>query len=166
MDDSNASILFRSPSICHVAKLPSQTRYLGILTETNQTGVHDYYKGIYIDEAQKLTTRNDSDMPMPLVWDNEERDKECALGLRHDFKDCFFVSSKTGSATLTVPNAAELKAHGRPSRSLHGILVLCLIRCLWGKCRLRSIRQEEIRYGIVRLKVSSSRMQQTLVASV
>mmetsp|Transcript_13849 Transcript_13849/g.25098 ORF Transcript_13849/g.25098 Transcript_13849/m.25098 type:complete len:104 (+) Transcript_13849:857-1168(+) len=102
---------------------------------------------------------SDSDIPMPLVWDNKERDKDCPLELRHDFKDCFFVSSKTGSATLTVPNAAELKAHGRPSRSLHGILVICLIRCLWGKCPLRSIRQEEIRDGVVR-------MQQTLVASV
>ena len=154
LDDSNASIFFRSPSICHIASLPSQTRYLGILTESNQTGVHDYYKGIYIDEAKQLSARNDADAPMPLVWDNEGRDQECPLELRHDFKDFFFVSSKMGSASLTVPNAAELKAYGRTFRNRHGILVLCLVRCLWGKCPRDSMRQEEIRNGTVRLHVN------------
>jgi hypothetical protein len=159
LNHANASVFFRSPSVCHIAKLPSQSRYLGILTETNETGVHGYYSGIHMDDAMKLTSRQNGDAPsMPLVWDSEEREKECPLEIQRDFKDYFFVSSKMGSAMLTIPNAAEMKAYGRKSQKLHGILVLCLIQCPWGKCPKDAARQEEIKNGKVRLEVNDQRV--------
>lgn len=156
VNEANVSVFFRSPSICHTARLPSMTRYLGILTESNNTGVHDYYKGVHIKQAKERVSRegNDGDMPMPLVWDNEDRDRSCPLELQRDHNDYFFVSSRMGSTSLTVPNAAELQAYGRKSEKLHGILVLCLIRCPWRRCPKGAMRQEEIRNGQVRLEVN------------
>lgn len=90
-------------------------------------------KAFTLTRLKKLTMWNDSDMPMPLICNNEERDKDCFLEIWHDFKDCFFLLSKmAGLSNMNVLNAAELKAHGWPSGSLHGILVLCLIWSLWG----------------------------------
>lgn len=154
---ANVSVFFRSPSICHVATLPSMTRYLGILTKSNETGVHDYYKGIHLEQAKSLTLQgSDQEMEMPLVWDNNV-DREgpgCELELRRDHKEYFYVSDKMGTATLTVPNPAEFQAYGRNSQKLHGIIVICLIRCPWQRCPPGALRHDEIRNGNVRLEVN------------
>lgn len=155
MNEANVSVFFRSPSICHTARLPSVTRYLGILTESNETGVQDYYKGVHLNEAKKLASEGNGDMPMPLVWGNEDRDTTCPLELQRDHKDYFYVSNAMGAATLTIPNTAQVQAYGRKAEELHGILVLCLIRCDWGKCPKRAMRQDDIRNGRVRLEVNN-----------
>jgi hypothetical protein len=56
-------------------------------------------KAFTLTRLKKLTMWNDSDMPMLLICNNEERDKDCFLEIWHDFKDCLFLLSKIGSAT-------------------------------------------------------------------
>jgi hypothetical protein len=164
LTQQNVSIFFRSPSICHGATLPSMSRYLGILTESNQTGVHDYeyFRGIHIQEAKKLD-KKEEETTMPLVWDNaEEKETNCPLEIQRDHKDYFYVSEKMGVRTLTVPNTAELQAYGRtPSdgNTLHGIVVLCQIRCPWNRCPKGAMRQEDIHNGNVWLEVNGERVQ-------
>lgn len=164
LSEQNVSVFFRSPSICHGATLPSMSRYLGILTESNETGVHDdeYFRGMHIKEAKTLG-KEEEETTMPLVWDNaEEKETKCPLEIQRDHKDYFYISKKMGARTLTVPNAAELQAYGRTSdgdSKLHGIVVLCQIRCPWRRCPKGAMRQEDIRNGDVQLEVNEKRVQ-------
>ena len=107
VDAGNVSVFFRNPSICHTARLPAETRHLGILTESEQVGVHDYeyFKGIPESEAKVLTAEGNTNMP--LVYDERDREVCDEAEIKRDYKDFFMVSSKMGSATLTVPNDAE-----------------------------------------------------------
>lgn len=124
LNETGTSVFYRSPSICHTGRLPSQTRYMGILTESDETGVHDYFKGIPRNEAEKL--EKSDEMEMPLVYDpNDHNRQTCEVELNRDVKDYFFASSKMGWTTMTIPNKAEKEAYGRDTEYL-GILVMCL----------------------------------------
>ena len=67
-------ILTKSPNVCHTARLPAETRHLGILTESNKTGFYDYDKGVSLASA---TASQNPDGVMRLVYDPNER-QECA----------------------------------------------------------------------------------------
>ena len=153
LNETDLTPFFRSPSICHTARLPAQSRYLGILTESDQTGVHDYFKGIPKEEADKMETADDSETPMPLVYDPRDR-QTCEVELNRDYKDYFFSSDKMGWTTLTFPNKVELEAYGRTSGEYKGILVMCLKHCDWGKCPAGDMQLEAIQKGQVKLEIN------------
>jgi hypothetical protein len=153
LNEANMTVFYRSPSICHTARLPAETRYLGILTETDQTSVANYYKGIPMKEASRVESDESTDTPMPLVYNEAERE-DCAVEVIRDYKDYFFTSSKQGWTTLTVPNEAEKRAYGRESETLHGILVMCLAKCDWGKCPKGDMQKQSIMAGQVTLEVN------------
>jgi hypothetical protein len=84
-EETVVSVFFRSPSICHTARLPAETRYLGILTETDKVGVDGYYKGIPKNVAELLKGGDDSAVSMPLdqirlsfswTWHSQNREKK------------------------------------------------------------------------------------------
>ena len=153
LNETDISVFFRSPSICHTARLPAQSRYLGILTESEQTGVDDYYKGIPKTEAHQLEAGDDSDTPMPLVFDETER-QSCEVELNRDYKDFFFASDKLGWTTLTFPNKAEQQAYDRESEKYRGLLILCPKYCDWGRCPVGDMRKESIRKGQVKFEIN------------
>ena len=153
LNDVNTTLFYRSPSICHTARLPAESRYLGILTESKQTGITNYYKGITMKEAVKMESDESADTPMPLVYNEEERE-DCEVELTRDYKDYFFTSSKQGWTTLTFPNEAEKRAYGRESEKLHGILVMCLAKCDWGRCPKGDMQMPSIMNGQVNLEVN------------
>lgn len=154
-DGTNTSIFFTEPSVCHTARLPSQTRYLGIITETDQIGVHDYFKGISMKAARNITSDENSTIPMPLVYDDDERQKGCDVELNRDYRDYFFASNKMGWTTITIPNDAENRLYVEDSQKLQGVLVFCLVNCPWGNCPPGEMRKEEIFSGQLRFEVDS-----------
>jgi hypothetical protein len=156
LNEANVSVFFRSPSICHTARLPAETRYLGILTESDRVGVHDYYKGVPKNVADQLEVKDGSEMSMPLVYDPAER-QSCEVELNRDFKDFFFASNKMGWSRITIPNKAEVRAYGLtdPERfKYQGLLVMCLKTCDWGMCPAGDMQLESIQRGQVKFKVN------------
>lgn len=152
---ANASVFFTESSVCHTARLPSQERYLGILTETSESGISGYFKGIPLEQARNLSSDVNSEVPMPLVWDESER-QTCEVELNRDYKDFFYASSKMGWTYLTVPNKAEKRAYMKESQKLKGLLVVCLEPCAWGECEKGDMRKDALLDGRVLMQVNRS----------
>jgi hypothetical protein len=154
VDARNISVFFRNPSICHTARLPADIRHLGILTESEQVGVHDYeyFKGMPASEAKALKAEGTTDMP--LVYDEGDREICNEAEIKRDYKDYFMVSNKMGSATLTVPNDAERRAYSRESEKLLGIIVVCPVPCDWGRCPEGVFELDAIHNGTLLMEVN------------
>jgi len=155
LNETNLTAFFRSPSICHTARLPAESRYLGILTESDQIGVHDYFKGITKEVAEKMEAGDGSEKLMPLVYDPKDR-QTCEVELNRDYKDFFYTSDKMGWTSLTIPNKAELEAYRRGNEEYQGLLVMCLKYCDWGKCPAGDMQLEAIQKGQVEFQVNGS----------
>lgn len=151
LNETSVDLFYRSPSICHTGRLPAQTRYLGILNESDETGVHDYFKGMTKEEAEKIETQET--MAMPLVYDPNDR-QTCEVELNRDYKDYFYTSDKMDWTTMTIPNKAELDAYGRKDADYKGMLVMCLKYCDWGKCPKGDMQLEQIQKGQVKFEVN------------
>lgn len=157
---TNASLFFTEPSVCHTARLPSQQRYLGILTKTDEKGISGYYKGISMEQARNLSSDKESQIPMPLVFDPAEL-QSCKEELNRDYKDFFFASNKMGWTALTIPNEAEKRAYMKESQNLRGLLVVCLGTCPWGQCEEGDMRKEALLDGRLRMEVNGSPVTNT-----
>ncbi len=53
-DDVDQELFFRGPNFCHTARLPAQTRHLGILTESSLVGTDSFDIGACLDDFNKL----------------------------------------------------------------------------------------------------------------
>ncbi len=156
LNKANVSVFFHSPSICHMAWLPAETRYLGILTESDCIGIHDYYKGVPKNVADQLEVKDGSEVSMPLVYDPAEC-QSCEVELNRDFKDFFFASNKMGWSRITIPNKAEVRAYGLdyPEKfKYQGLLMMCLKICDWGMCPAGDMQLESIQRGQVKFTVN------------
>ncbi len=127
---------------------------MGILTESEQVGVHDYeyFKGMPASEAKALKAEGTTDMP--LVYDEGDREICNEAEIKRDYKDYFMVSNKMGSATLTVPNDAERRAYSRESEKLLGIIVVCPVPCDWGRCPEGVLELDAIHNGTLLMEVN------------
>ncbi len=149
----NRSIFYRSPAICHTALLPAETRYLGHLTESEKTGLLDYDKGFDRDEVDANPPAEKDKSPMKLVFDKGFR-QTCPVPLTIDFKDYFYTSHMDGWTTLTIPNDAEAKAYRYDSSKIHGVLLVCLGYCDWGRCREGEIKWSDAAQGNATFEVN------------
>jgi len=134
------SIFTRGPTMCHTARLPAQTRYLGILTETNMVGgpappgEETYDVGLDFKANQKIAKPEGSD-EMRLVHKKGDEEKRCpGFTVKPDYPDSFFVNSLDGWTKLTFPNAAEQHAYHYDPKAHEGLIVFHLRKCDWGKC--------------------------------
>lgn len=123
-------IIYWSPNYCHTARLPSEIRYQGILTESQEKGgYHQYDHGYKLDQV--VGKANDQ---MPLTWDPDLYQEFCTnYELVNDHQDFFTVNS-FGWSTLVLPNPAEKAYYGvsGSSNPLMGYISLCLAGCGWG----------------------------------
>jgi hypothetical protein len=83
--DVDLSVLYKGPSICHIARTPALTRYLGYLTNTFRVGgIVPYGKETYdtgTEKKQAATT--DARGELRLVWEFNSKDREtCEVPLR------------------------------------------------------------------------------------
>ena len=122
-----ANPLFRNKAICHTALLPAESRYLGILTESEKKGFHGYDTGLPVEDVKKREP-DASDENMPLVYEPGER-QNCEVELNQDYKDYWLVTEKDGWKSITVPNDAEMKAYAKDGFHPTGIVMLCLMKC-------------------------------------
>uniref|UniRef100_A0A7S4AII6 Uncharacterized protein n=1 Tax=Pseudo-nitzschia australis TaxID=44445 RepID=A0A7S4AII6_9STRA len=142
------SLFFKGKSICHTARLPSRTRYQGILTDTDKigqqapVGEETYYLGFDKVKATKTATENEE---IRLVFDmNKEREDKCAgVIVKPDYPDSFYINSLDGWAKLSFPNEAEKKAYGYDPAQFEGIVIIHGKVCDWGKCPQGFLKPEE-----------------------
>jgi hypothetical protein len=128
--DVDIEVIYRQRSACHSARLPSQSRILGILTETTPGGPDDYYKGVSMRDAFDQPIEDGGQMV--LAFKPEER-QACEQKVQADYKDMFYTTMKsTGFSKLVLPNDAEKQAYGHSN--LKGIIAICVSACGFGKC--------------------------------
>eukprot|EP00548_Thalassiothrix_antarctica_P003947 CAMPEP_0194137246 /NCGR_PEP_ID=MMETSP0152-20130528/7163_1 /TAXON_ID=1049557 /ORGANISM="Thalassiothrix antarctica, Strain L6-D1" /LENGTH=680 /DNA_ID=CAMNT_0038834201 /DNA_START=31 /DNA_END=2073 /DNA_ORIENTATION=+ len=153
------NIFFRNKAICKTALLPAQTRYLGILTESELKGeFKGFDKGMEMQNALKTPATEGKDNPsMALVYNKEEY-QTCEVDLNVDHKNYFLASDQSGWASLKFPNDAEIAAYAPEKGEFNpdGVIVLCLYKCDWGKCPPGEFREEELKNGKLKLEINGN----------
>lgn len=135
--DFNTSLFFTGRSLCHTGRTPSQTRYLGILTNTDKVGgvapfgEETYDVGINVDDALKSPNVQGE---MRLAWTQWKEREACQVVCKPDYKDFFLTSDRDDWTKLTIPNEAEKKAYQYDHSQFMGIIVIALRGCDYGKC--------------------------------
>jgi hypothetical protein len=129
-DNFDASVLFRDRGLCRTARLPAQSRYLGYVTETGMlggpapVGEEEYDVGMNFEEAYNTPPSNATGF-MQLAFCNAERDVDCPVTLKPDYKDFFTTRDGLGWSKMILPNAAEKKAYNYdPSKMQGHVLVV------------------------------------------
>ena len=126
-------IIYRKRSVCHTARLPAQTRFLGAITETEPGTPDDYEKGISFEEAFNKPIEDGG--LMPLAYKTKDRQK-CHIKIQADYKDSFYVTGKSpGFSKLVLPNDAEKRIYGH-GNDLNGYVAICVSACGFGKVSL------------------------------
>jgi hypothetical protein len=159
-DDVDPEVFYRGANFCHIARLPAETRYLGILTESSLVGEDNYDKGLD-DEASKHkydqgenedTAVEGIDKTMQLTYKLDTR-QVCPIPVNKDYKDYFYLYSTHSWSQLTLPNDAEMKAYGT-GEPLRGVIAVCFVGCDWGNCPGGNIRRDEINEGLAEMEVN------------
>ncbi len=126
------------PSLCHTARLPSQTRYKGLLVNDTEVvgkpappGEETYYLGYDIDQAHKSASETNE---VRIVYSNKDRESKCNVIIKPDYADSFYVNSLDGWASMKFPNQAEKDFFKYDPSQHQGLIVFHLKKCDWGKC--------------------------------
>jgi hypothetical protein len=132
--EEDVTFFFTGKSMCHTARTPARTRYLGFLTNTDKVGGpapvgrETYDVGIEDKNAPK-----DGD-EMLLVWtDADLHQQDCPVTVSPDYKDSFLAHG-SGWNALVFPNEAERKAYGYKPSELHGVIAVAFTSCDWDRC--------------------------------
>lgn len=138
------NMLFKRRSICHTGLLPAESRFLGILTQSNQigfrsetTGYTGYDQGF---DFKSIKGVSNAGKEMRLVYSAASRIKNCEVPVSQDFKDFFLVQEGDDWQSITLPNTAEMEIYGK-GKNLKGMIALCLAHCTLGKCFTGDIRE-------------------------
>jgi hypothetical protein len=133
----DVAVLFQSPTICHTARTPSQTRYLGYLTNRKDkigdfaaAGKETYDTGIPWKKADK----QDSNGIMRLVYEPADRE-HCPVPVKIDYKDFFYTHARDGWNRLILPNEAERQAYNYDPSQVKGLIVIVFAACVPVKCQ-------------------------------
>jgi hypothetical protein len=168
-DDANQwlrQLYYTSPNYCHIALLPSEIRYRGILEEhptppvlanglavTNPVDfepalVRNPWEEIRDDENNWNASSSDE---MLLLGDPDTRQVDCPVPLNVDHQDFFFVSQRDGWRHVDVPNSREVDAYGSIV-ALRGVVALCYVGCPWGQCLATDMRWQRESPNVVDLR--------------
>lgn len=120
--------LFRAPTLCHTALLPSETRFLGYPLESSIQG--DYRGGFDVGVSKVLSVAQNR--KVPLVYDGIDRSR-CASP-KIDHKDYFMLRNQDDWLDMVVPNKMEIQAFRRPKTAPIGIIIICMQVCPLGRC--------------------------------
>jgi hypothetical protein len=148
------------PLICHTALAPAQLRYKGIFTETDETGMFGYYKGISKSAADK----GQSEGPMRIVYEENFRDNPCEYLTKIDMKDFLYSHEKDGWTNVKIPNDSEVREYGALEKP-KGIVMVCFIMCDWGQCPDGDMRPEHLKEGKLQMKVNGEQVTELTTTS-
>ena len=125
-------LFHRSNALCHIADLPTQARFDGLVTENVDMNITYLYAGrtTYNDEGAYARNaipepREEENLPW-LTYNPEYRDKMCEF-LRIDASDAFMVRHEDQWMTMTVPNNAENAVFSidKDWKTRAGLIVIC-----------------------------------------
>ena len=134
----DASHIFAGPSLCHTARMPARTRYLGYLMDTpDKVGEEGYYVGM----EDKLALSYPSSGNMRLTFH-----KEAGLS-SSNYHDFFFATDKDGWTKFTFPNEAEKFAYRYNEMNFRGIFVMVFHYCPDGVCEDGKLLGPELHGG-------------------
>jgi hypothetical protein len=136
------SLLYMRRAYCHTARLPAETRFLGILTESSQVGFFHYDKGVSVKRAGMETNNSTR---MRLAFQDSER-QDCEVPLNVDYKDFFYVGEPEGAKSLVLPNDAEIRAYGM-SQPLVGIIGFTLAMADYSRYPTGYLRDSHLETG-------------------
>jgi len=128
MADISLYNLFRVPTICHTALLPSESRFLGYPLESSMKG--DFRGGFDVGQSKVLAVPKAG--KLPLVYDGIDRAR-CASP-KIDHKDYFMFRNQDDWLDMVVPNKAEIQAYRRANSPPKGIFIICMQVCPLGVC--------------------------------
>jgi hypothetical protein len=157
-EDIDVETIFRAPNICHTGRTPSQTRFLGILTDTRKVGGqarfgHEAYDvGISHEDA----VQTDAMGEMRLVYNLGERDRHCTVTVKPDYKDYFFAHGKDGWVKLVIPNKAERLHYNYDPAAIKGIIAIFFGGCDWGVCEKGDMQFDAFREGLLEFEVNGN----------
>lgn len=156
--------VWKGPSICRTARLPSQSRYNGYATNSDKVGGYtilgqeEYDLGIPIKEANLPEAMNGT---AKLTFEPGGREREaCNAVLKPDYKDFFYTRGVHGETKLTIPNDREKAAYSYTAMqpNLKGYIFLCLVPCDWGKCAAGEMRYTDYETGLFEVTVNGQRV--------
>jgi len=135
--DIPLDVIYRKPNICHTARLPSELRYKGILTEVgeNDTGVGnmhylDYSYDRGMTDARELI-KGVPPKDLQLVYSPGLYQPQCTKHLIQVDHPDFFVVNSYGPTTVVLPNPTE-KAYYGLTEPLQGYIRIVKANCHWG----------------------------------
>lgn len=142
--DVNA--LWKGPSLCRTGRLPAQSRFLGITTNSSKVGniailgKEQYDTGISVKEVDGKRTPG----KLPLTYDPNTKDREaCEVILKPDYKDFFYARNEYGVSKIVIPNEKEREAYCYDSTSHYkGLIMVVFVACDWGKCAQLELRPD------------------------
>lgn len=129
-------LYYTAPNYCHIALLPSEIRYRGILDEHPTPPVfvdrlaavtspadfapalvrNPWEASLTLDDdgtaAIRNATSSSSDDEMLLLGDPDTRQTDCPIPLNVDHQDFFFVPERDGWRHVQLPNRREVDAYG------------------------------------------------------
>jgi len=154
------NVSFRNRGICHTGRLPSESRYNGILTESTKVGPDSFDRGTSRGQADKTTNENDL---MRLVYDQDKR-QECDVQLNMDYVDYFFLRQQEGWKMIVLPNDAEIETYmdDNNNPSLKGLIAFSLVTCSWGKCPGGDVREDGVNLNHVEIQVNGVKVSSTI----
>jgi len=126
-------LFYKERNMCHLALLPAQIRYKGILTESTPTSVFDLEndKGLLL--SNKVRKQPNEGDELRLVGDIETRQK-CEVTLNVDHQDYFYIDGSEGWKGLTLPNTAEMGEYRSDREPFRGLIYVCYVGCPWNDC--------------------------------
>ena len=143
VDDNVWRSFLRGHPVCHGARLPSDARFLGLVTNSrNQSthiehGYHVGYEVGYARERDMPEPEPDNDATPPALTVLSMR-QECEVPLNHDYKDAWIVRYSDKWMTGIYPNDAEAEVLTKPyadfEKAKKGYVMMCTVGCDWGKC--------------------------------
>jgi hypothetical protein len=156
--DFNVSTFYKSPSLCHTARLPSQTRFLGHLTDTSKIGgpsvmgEETYEVGILMEDAINQSANGTMRLVQHGMRNKRFPCREpCSEPLMQDFRDSFLAGDLDGWVKLIIPNDAERKVYG--FEAMKGIIILMLKLCE-RDCGLEDMGDKHFKEGKWQMKVN------------
>ena len=137
--DIPTNIIYKERNLCHTAKLPSETRYRGILTESDIKGASSYDKG---QELSKIIAVEHTELPV--AYDKSLYQTSCTkYPVQIDYMDFFVANQFEGK--LLLPNPTEISEYSI-DKPLEGYVAICLAVCGWG-CPKDTISWKELEEG-------------------
>jgi len=140
---------FRGQSICRTAFLPSQSRFLGLMTESDKTGdiaiythetydTGDFFYSNRRGDDGNFTYVGDDRPPagkFSLMASTRERagftnitswEEECPAVVMPDYKDSFYAPLLDRKASITFPNKKEKEHYGYDPKLFKGVIAIIL----------------------------------------